>query len=98
MSVSLLKFKHPFTCICAGSTSSGKTVWTRSLLENWKYLIDIKKTKLNVLWCFGQNQEIYNSSLNNISIKYYQGIPSLEQIEEIKPDIIVIDDLMNELK
>ena len=26
--------KHPFTCIVAGCTQSGKTVWVKSLLEN----------------------------------------------------------------
>jgi len=98
MSVSFLKFKHPFTCICAGSTSSGKTVWTRSLLENWKYLIDINKSNLKVLWCYGQFQDLYNTELENVNIDYFQGIPSQEQIEEFKPDIVVIDDLMSDLK
>ena len=26
--------QHPFTCIVAGCTKSGKTVWVKSLLEN----------------------------------------------------------------
>lgn len=98
MSVAFLKFKHPFTCLCAGSTSSGKTVWTRHLLENWKYLIDMNKKSVNVLWCFGQNQDLYRKPIKNVSIDYYQGIPSLEKIQDYHPDIIVIDDLMDDLK
>lgn len=98
MSVSFLKFKHPFTCICAGSTSSGKTVWTRYLLESWKYLIDINKKNINVLWCFGQNQDLYRKPIRNVSINYYQGIPSFEKIQEYHPDIIVMDDLMEDMK
>ena len=26
--------QHPFTCIVAGCTQSGKTVWVKTLLEN----------------------------------------------------------------
>ena len=35
-SFSDLKFKHPFTCIVSGMTSSGKTLLVRNILKNWK--------------------------------------------------------------
>lgn len=98
MSVSELKFKHPFTCIVAGITSSGKTCWTRKLLENHNYLIDMNKMDVKVLWCFGSEQEIYTISIENVHVFYSKGIPTIDLIQETKPDIIVIDDLMNELK
>ena len=93
-----LKFKHPFTCIIAGITGSGKTVWTRNLLENYKYLIDIKVHRLHVLWCYGQEQDIYNIPIKNVDISYHKGIPNLETIKNSKPNIIILDDLMLELK
>ena len=98
MSVSELKFKHPFTCIVAGITGSGKTHWTRQLLDNYKYLIKINKTRLKVLWCFGEDQSLYKIPLRNVDIVYLKGIPSIEIIKNTNPDIIVIDDLMNDLK
>jgi hypothetical protein len=52
-----LSFKHPFTCIAASPTSSGKTVLVRRILKHHKRLIYFKKesiVKLKVLWAYGQ--------------------------------------------
>ena len=100
MSVSALKFKHPFTCIVAGTTGSGKTRWTRSLLRGWKYIIDFKKnikTTLKVIWFHGQKQSIHNHSIKNVEIYYHKGLPKIELIKQVKPDIIIIDDLMGNI-
>jgi len=48
------QFKHPFTCVVSGPTSTGKTVLVRKILENWKSLIHINSNVLNVLWYYGQ--------------------------------------------
>lgn len=92
-----LKFIHPFNCLVAGMTSSGKTVLVRRFLNNWKNLISIKKNLPKVLWCFDQMQEIYNEKIENVEIKYFKGLPELNDVKMIKPDIIVIDDLMDEV-
>ena len=93
-----LKFKHPFTCLVSGMTSSGKTVLVRRILSNWKTLIDIDKQNLNVLWCYGQMQELYKKDIPNVSTNYISGKPTETSFELYKPDIIVFDDLMDELK
>ena len=33
-------FVHPFTCMVAGMTGSGKTVWVQSLLQQAQNVID----------------------------------------------------------
>jgi Ni2+-binding GTPase involved in maturation of urease and hydrogenase len=44
-----LSFKHPFTCITAGPTSSGKTVLIRGILKHHKSLIFFKKGSIDIL-------------------------------------------------
>src|SRR5882757_11115449 len=91
------KFIHPFTSIVSGVTSSGKTEFTKLLLKNWKKLININTNKLKVLWCFSETKSIFKNDFNNVLVQFMQGIPSLQNIDELKPDIIVIDDLMDDL-
>ena len=91
------KFKHPFTCIVAGPTGSGKTVLTRDLLENASFVTTIDSIPLKVLWCYGQWQKGYETSVKNTEIKYHEGLCDEETVSKMKPDLIVIDDLMKEV-
>ena len=92
-----IKFKHPFTCMVSGMTSSGKTVLVRRILSNWKNLINIKKSNIKILWCYGVAQNLYNKEVPNVDIIYHNGIPNKEYLSDLKPDIIILDDLMDEL-
>ena len=93
----LLRFQHPFTAIISGPTGSGKTVLTRNVLQDFKNLTTIKKDQLKVTWCYGQWQETYNKQLPNVFIEHVEGLISEQEMEENRPDVIVIDDLMSEL-
>ena len=91
-----IKFRHPFTCMVSGPTSSGKTFLVRDILKNFKSLIDIAKPKLNVLWAYGQWQSLYTEPIaDNVSVDYVNGLPMQDEISG--HDIIIIDDLMTEL-
>ena len=89
------KFRHPFTCMVSGPTMSGKTILVRRLLQHFNELISIKTNKLNVLWAYGQWQELFNQNIINVSVQYLPGLPSSEDLKDIQ--IVVIDDLMNDL-
>jgi hypothetical protein len=93
-----LQFKHPFTMIVAGPTGSGKTMIVRHILESWKILININVKNLKVLWYHGQHQELHNEDIKNIETIYINGKPHDKDIETFKPNIIVVDDLMDELR
>jgi hypothetical protein len=95
-----LKFKHPFTCLVAGPTQSGKTVIVRQILEDWKHLIHLKNNvnTLQVIWYYGISQNIHNDKINNVNIIYIEGKPNKDDIINYKPNIVIIDDLMDELK
>lgn len=95
------QFKHPFTCMVAGPTSSGKTVLVRRFLKNFNVCIcNLPKpcNILNVLWCHGQWQESYKVPISaNVKVTYVEGLPEEDYLISFKPHVIVIDDLMNEL-
>lgn len=93
-----LLLKHPFTALAAGPTGSGKTVLVRRLLGSHRLTTTIKDEKLRVLWCYGQYQDLYNKPLGtSVEITYVKNLPSSETISEIKPHLIVLDDLMTEM-
>lgn len=92
--------QHPFTMIVAGPTGSGKTWWVTQLISNYQSLTTFKPDRpTNVLWCYGQWQSNYNNTIPNTNINYYKGMISSNinsLIHGPKPDVIVVDDLMEE--
>ena len=45
-------FEHPFTCMVAGMTGPGKTVWVQSLLTQAYRMINLPPKK--IVWCYSQ--------------------------------------------
>ena len=43
---------HSFTCMVAGMTGSGKTVWVQSLLQQAQTVIDQPPER--IIWCYSQ--------------------------------------------
>lgn len=91
-----LKFKHPSSAIIGGPSQSGKTYFVRALLKDFRTLIHPPRETLNCLWAHGQAQEIYRQPImaRGLTLRYKEGLPNQEQLEKIRPDILVIDDLM----
>ena len=92
-----LKFKHPFTFIVCGMTSSGKSEFTRRLIKNWKNLFKMNSNSLRVLWCYSEAESIKPVNANNLIVEYYKGIPNYEILESTSPNVLIIDDLMDEI-
>lgn len=99
-----LVFKNPFTCLIAGPTSSGKTVFTTRLIENRDEMI--APTIDEVIWCYGIDSpqiKVLKDKFPGL-IKFNKGLPEMEKLKKRKegnPDknvLIVIDDLMSETK
>lgn len=102
-SIENFQFKHPFTCMVAGPTGSGKTHLVRDMLRYYDYIFTrLNKNKINVLWLHGQYQNLYSvpvaPQVNIIYVDVLQkGFPSMNDIQGKNIDLIVIDDLMNEM-
>ena len=91
------QFEHPFTCMVAGMTGSGKTVWVQSLLKQANRMINLPPER--IVWCYSQWQPAYMEMLVTIpNIEFVKGIPPpLEQdsyFQVNKRNLIVFDDQM----
>ena len=88
---------HPLTCIVAGCTQSGKTVWVKSLLEKAQKTISPHPQR--IIWCYGQWQPSYFDMMRTMpGIEFNQGIPddidNADYLDESQRNLIVLDDLM----
>ena len=79
-----VSLKSPFTCVVAGPTGCGKTVFVRKLLASDLIFPHPRK----VIWCYSEWQSAYEE----INAKFVEGLT------EEDCDLIIIDDLMDEFK
>jgi hypothetical protein len=88
--------QYPFTCIVAGCTQSGKTVWVKSLLENAQKTINPPPQR--IIWCYGQWQPSYFDMMTMMPrIEFIQGIPedidNADYLDVSQRNLIVLDDI-----
>ena len=89
--------QHPFTCIVAGCTQSGKTVCVKSLLENAQKTISPPPQR--IIWCYGQWKPSYFDTMRTIpGIEFNQGIPedidNADYLDVSQRNLIELDELM----
>ena len=89
-------FQHPFTCVIAGGTGSGKTRFLENALIHAKQTISAPIHRL--VYCYG----VYLEDTFNLLRKYYPNIELIRGLSanlEFDPSInnfLIIDDLMVE--
>ena len=94
-----LLLQSPFTMLCSGTTSSGKTSFVKRLIRNADQMF--REVPRAILYCYSSFQPTYASmekELNHISFK--EGLPSRTDIEALSKQgsgLIVLDDLMSEV-
>ena len=91
------QFIHPFTCMVAGMTGSGKTAWVQTLLRQAQNVIDPPPQR--IVWCYSQWQPAYMVLVATIpQIEFVKGIPpDLEHdsyFDVNKRNLLVFDDQM----
>ena len=88
--------QHPFTCIVARCTQSGKTVWVKTLLENSQKTISPPPQR--IIWCYGQWQPSYFDMRTMPGIEFNEGIPddidNADYLDVSQRNLIVLDELM----
>lgn len=96
---SLLPFKPCSSFIISGATRSGKTVFTKRLLENAAGMF-VEKPPKYILYFYGVYQPTFDEMKKSVSnIHFFQGLPSEKIIEKYKSEhtIVILDDLMNDV-
>ena len=83
--------KHPFTCLVAGPTGSGKTYFVSQLVKHYKEMIDPSPQR--IMWCYGEWQPLY-ASLQEVD--FLEGLPETSALDRNTRTLLVIDDLMSE--
>ena len=85
---------HPFTCMIAGSTGCGKSVFVERLIMNKHAMIH--PVPEDIIMCYSLWQPGYDR-LKQRGVKFVQGLPSSEEWNDERSRLIIIDDLMSEI-
>jgi len=94
-----VKFKHPFTCIVAGPTESGKTSFVIKLLQNLKSLCTESRFKGGIISSYSEETAVPRQQLNNVglNITYQEGLPETYGNARGEPTLIILDDRLNQV-
>ena len=87
------RWKHPFTCVVAGPTGSGKTRFVARLLRSAGDMIHPRPEK--TVWFYGEWQAEY-AKLNLNNVHFVEGLPQDSVLGSGAPTLVVIDDLISE--
>jgi len=85
-------FIHPFTCLIAGPTSSGKTTIIEKILDQ---NVDLIKPEINrIIYCYSKWQGGYDILKEKIkAIEFFEGIYDIDSIDHNANNLLILDDL-----
>lgn len=86
----IIKWRHPFTCIIAGPSCSGKTEFVLKFLRNLQSLVDGKIDK--IIWCCSFGSMPNTNGISNI--QFLWNLPKSFANPDMSPILYIIDDLM----
>lgn len=85
------RWQHPFTAIIAGPTSSGKSHFIKKFLSERSELVNGYIDE--VVYCIPEGQVVDNEMIYS---QLHEGIPGVEMFKDLKPRLVILDDLMRE--
>ena len=85
------RWTHPFTCVIAGPTGSGKTHFVKRFISHLNEMV--YPIPQEVVFCYGEWQDGYNAIKN---VTFVEGIPKIETWDTKIRRLVILDDLMHE--
>jgi len=95
MFVSQLSLNHPFTCMMAGPSQSGKTTLLVNILKNNEILITPNPNR--IVYCYKIYDKQIVQALSELQVEFNQGLPTLETFDKNISNLIILDDLMEQV-
>ena len=93
--VESLSFKHPFTCMLAGPSQSGKSTLLANILEYNQVLITPTPTR--ILYCYARWSDGFNKlKLISPKIEFHEGLPDIDTFAVRDNNLLILDDLMSQ--
>jgi hypothetical protein len=93
---SLLPFHSPTTILVSGCTQSGKTYFTKRLLENADGMFTVPPQK--IMYAYSEYQPLFDVMRQTIpNIIFHQGLPDREELEALSEGmdhVVLVLDLM----
>lgn len=93
------QFIAPTTICTVGPSQSGKTMFTKKLIDNADVMFTVPPTR--ILYAYSEDQPLFDEMRKNPKVTFHEGLPDKKTIEEFTQDrkhtLIVIDDLMNKV-
>lgn len=86
------QFKHPFTMLIAGPSSSGKTTFVRQMLLNKRKMFDVDFDR--IIWCYSVSNSI--PDIPDIN-EFHHGVPENFTNDRNEKILYVLDDLMDDV-
>lgn len=89
----IMELKHPFTMILAGSSRSGKSVFTEKLIRNAYVMIKPRVTR--VVYCYNNYQERFKDMHG---VEFFPNLDILEELKSLSSEntVLILDDYMKE--
>jgi len=84
-----VRFKHPFTCMVAGPTSSGKSVFTFRLITEANK--QITPPPEQIVYCYGEYQTEFKKYP---WVTFKEGLPDVSEFDGSQRTLLILDDLM----
>ena len=96
-SIPEFSFKHPFACMLAGPSQSGKSTLLAKILENTQNMITPPPNK--IVYCYSRWSDGFNKlKLLTPRIDFQEGLPDVDQFRVQDNNLIILDDLMSQVE